>query len=83
MTTLLRQAVEAVERLPVADQDAIAARLLAEVEDERMWTERFAATSEPQWAAMADAVRREIAAGRTRSLPRGGREDRADRRTDP
>ena len=35
MTTLLQRAVAEVEKLPAEDQDAIAVRLLAEVEDER------------------------------------------------
>ena len=37
MTTLLQRAVAEVEKLPPEDQDAIAARFLAEVEDERQW----------------------------------------------
>ncbi len=68
MTTLLRKAVAEVEKLPVEDQDAIAARLLADFEDESAWAGRFAATTDAQWDAMADEVRREVAAGRTRPL---------------
>ena len=68
MTTRLRQAIAEVEKLPIEEQDAIAARLLAEVEDERAWSARFAATTDAQWESMADEVRREVAAGRTRPI---------------
>ena len=37
MTTLLQRAVAEIQKLPPQDQDAIAARLLAEVDDERQW----------------------------------------------
>jgi len=63
MTKLLREAVAEAEKLPAEQQDAIAARLLAEVEDERAWAARFAATTDAQWDRLADAVRAEIAAG--------------------
>ena len=59
MTTLLRQAVAEVEKLPVEDQDAIASRFLAEFEDERAWSARFDATTDDQWDRMIDAVRRD------------------------
>jgi hypothetical protein len=68
MTTLLQQAVAEAEKLPAGDQDAIATRLLAEIDDERQWNARFAATTDDQWDRMAAEVRREIAAGRTQSL---------------
>jgi hypothetical protein len=68
MTTLLQRAVAEAEKLPAADQDAIAARLLAEVEDERQWNARFAATTDAQWDHLVSGVRREIAAGRTHPL---------------
>jgi hypothetical protein len=60
MTTLLQRAVAEAEKLPAEDQDAIAARFLAEIEDERQWTARFAATTDDQWDRMAAEVRREI-----------------------
>jgi hypothetical protein len=59
MTRLLAQAVAEIEKLPEDAQDAIAARLLADLEDERAWSTRFAATSESQWKRMADLVRQE------------------------
>jgi len=66
MTTLLQRAVAEVEKLPIEDQDAIAARLLAEVEDERAWAARFAATTDEQWDRLAAEVRRDVATGKTR-----------------
>jgi hypothetical protein len=68
MTTLLQHAVAEAEKLPQADQDAIAARLLAEIEDERQWNAQFAATTSDQWDRMAAKVREDIEAGRTEPL---------------
>lgn len=68
MTTLLRKALAEVEKLPIEDQDAIAARLLAEVEDERAWSTRFAATTDDQWDRIVAEVRRDVAIGGTRRL---------------
>jgi hypothetical protein len=63
MTALLGQAVAAIEKLPADSQDAIAARLLAEVADEQAWAKRFEATSDAQWDRIAESVRRTIASG--------------------
>jgi hypothetical protein len=68
MTSLLQRAVTEAEKLPVEDQDAIASRLLAEIEDERQWSARFAATTDQQWDRLAAEVRRDIASGGTHSL---------------
>jgi len=68
MTTLLQRAVSEAEKLPAADQDAIASRFLAEVEDERQWSARFAATTDDQWDRLVAEVRRDVAAGGTRPL---------------
>jgi hypothetical protein len=65
MTKLLEQAVAEIEKLPEDAQDAIAARLLADLADEQAWAARFAATTDAQWKRMAEMVRREIAAGDT------------------
>ena len=61
MTTLLQRAVAEVEKLPAQDQDAIAARLLAEVDDERRWEERFASTTDDQWDRLVAEVHRDVA----------------------
>jgi hypothetical protein len=65
MTTLLQQAVAEAEKLAADMQDAIASRILAEIEDERKWTESFAKTTDDQWRRMADQVRRDIVEGKT------------------
>ncbi len=70
MTSQLQRAISEAEKLPAEDQDAIAARLLAEVEDERQWSARFAATTEDQWDRMVAEVRGDITAGHT--LPLNG-----------
>jgi hypothetical protein len=49
--------------LPADEQDAIAARLLAEMEDEQRWKAQFESTTDDQWDRMAEMVRQEIAAG--------------------
>jgi hypothetical protein len=68
MTTLLQRAVAEVEKLPAEDQDAIAARLLAEVDDERQWERRFTATTDDQWDRLVEEVRRDVAEGGTLPL---------------
>ena len=60
MIRLLEQAVAEIEKLPEDAQDAIAARLLADLADEKAWAARFAATTEAQWERMAALVRQEI-----------------------
>jgi hypothetical protein len=68
MTSLLRQALAEAEKLPAEDQDAIASRLLEEVEDERRWVARFAATTDDQWDKMVAELRRDVATNGTRPL---------------
>lgn len=68
MTDLLRLALSRVEALPAETQDAIATRLIAELEDERRWDERFAATSDDQWDAIAAQVRGDVASNGVRPL---------------
>jgi len=68
MTTLLQHAVAEAEKLPAEDQDAIASRLLAEVDDERQWASRFATTTDDQWDRLVAEVRRDVAAGDTHPL---------------
>ena len=68
MTRLLERVVAEIEKLPEDSQDAIAARLLADLEDEQAWAARFAGTSDAQWERMAAMARREIADGDTMAL---------------
>lgn len=42
MTNLLEKAIARIEQLPTAQQDAIAALILDEIEDEERWDEAFA-----------------------------------------
>jgi hypothetical protein len=68
MTTLLQQAIAEAEKLSREDQDVIAARWLAEIEDERKWSATFAATTDKQWDQIVANVSREVAAHGTRPL---------------
>ncbi|NJM71410.1 MAG: hypothetical protein HC862_14925 [Scytonema sp. RU_4_4] len=63
MTKLLEQVIAQLKSLPADEQDAIAVRLLAEMEDERIWKAQFESTTDDQWARIAQMVRQEIAAG--------------------
>jgi hypothetical protein len=64
MTELLQRAIAEIQQLPAEKQDAIAARILAELEDERAWTAQFAVTTDQQWARITEQVRQDIADGR-------------------
>jgi hypothetical protein len=63
MTELLQRAIAQIQELPPDQQDAIAARFLAELQDEQKWETRFAETTDDQWDQMAAMVRQEIMAG--------------------
>jgi hypothetical protein len=63
MTELLQRLIAEIEKLPAEEQDALAARILAELADEQVWAARFKATTDEQWDRLTEAVRREIAAG--------------------
>ena len=63
MTELLERVIEQLKILPADEQDAIATRFLAEIEDERAWKISFASTTDDQWDNLAAMVRREITAG--------------------
>ncbi|MGC1306190.1 MAG: hypothetical protein WA885_03090 [Phormidesmis sp.] len=64
MTELLAHAISEIKKLPKADQDAIAQRLLAELKDEKAWQDSFAATTDEQWDKMAEKVRKDIRLGK-------------------
>jgi len=68
MTELLRRVIAKIEKLPEEEQDAIATRLLAELEDEQAWKVRFESTTNEQWDRLAEMVRLEIIAGDTTPL---------------
>ena len=62
MTELLQRAIAEVSKLSDEQQDVIATRLLAELEDEQAWQDRFKATTDTQWNNLAALVRQDIAA---------------------
>jgi len=66
MTQLLQQALDAVQQLAPAEQDAIAAIILEELADEQQWDVAFA-RSEDKLANTAAKVRADIAAGLIRN----------------
>jgi hypothetical protein len=68
MIESLQRIIAEIEKLPTDTQDAIASRLLAELEDEKAWSDRFEATTDQQWDNLAVMVRQEISAGDTISL---------------
>lgn len=68
MTKLLERAIAQLKTLPDDEQDAIATRLLAELEDEQVWKAQFKSTTDDQWDRIAEIVRQEIATGDTTPL---------------
>ncbi len=62
MTELLEKALIAIYKLPPEKQDAIAAVILEELEDEQRWAAAFAA-SQDKLAQLAQKVRADIKAG--------------------
>lgn len=67
MTELLRKAFEEADRLPEGDQNALAARLLEEIESEHRWSQAFA-KSGSALTRLADEALAEHRAGETRDL---------------
>ena len=67
MTELLEQAIAKLKNLPANEQDAIAAMILAELEDEHLWDEAFA-RSPDMLAKLATEAMAEYRAGKTQEL---------------
>jgi hypothetical protein len=65
MSKLLEKAIKALEALPEAEQDAVAALVLAEIEDEAHWSKSFA-RSQDALERLARQAREEIARGAVR-----------------
>ena len=63
MSQLLDQAVAEARKLPDAEQDAIAAIILEEIEDDRRWDEALA-RSPGKLAALAARAEEQVRAGR-------------------
>lgn len=67
MTKLLEKAIAEIEKLPKKDQDSIAQIILDEIEDEKKWDKAFA-KSQHKLSKIAEKVRADIKAGRTRKI---------------
>lgn len=67
MTRLLETALSQAAALPDAEQDAVAAILLAEMAAEKRWSESFA-KSQDMLAGLAQKALAEHAAGNTKPL---------------
>ena len=65
MTELLQQAIAEIAKLSDEQQDAIATRCLAELENEQAWQASFEATTDTQWDNLAAMVRQDIDSGNT------------------
>ncbi|PSR16626.1 hypothetical protein C8255_16870 [filamentous cyanobacterium CCP3] len=68
MTELLQRAITEVSKLSDEEQDAIATRLLAELEDEQAWQSRFDTTTDDQWNNLAALVRQKNVQGNFSSI---------------
>jgi hypothetical protein len=66
MSQLLDQAVERVRKLSDADQEAIAAIILAEIEDDRRWEDSFS-RSPDKLKALADRAAEQVREGKCRT----------------
>jgi len=67
MTDLLERAIAKLKTLPASEQDAIAAMILAELEDEIKWDAAFARSHNALAKLAADAMA-EYKAGKTQNL---------------
>jgi hypothetical protein len=67
VTRLLEEAFRKASELSEAEQDTLAASILADLEDERRWSEAFA-NSQDLLAELAAEAREEYRAGRTLPL---------------
>jgi hypothetical protein len=66
VSQLLERAVEAVRKLPDPEQDAIAALILEEIEDDRRWEEAFAHSPE-KLTALATRAAEQVRTGQCRT----------------
>jgi len=67
MTELLEQAIAKLKTLPASEQDAIAALILEELEDETLWDKAFEQSQEALAKLAAEAMA-EYHAGKTQLL---------------
>ncbi|HSG38189.1 MAG TPA: hypothetical protein VLE27_01005 [Thermoanaerobaculia bacterium] len=67
MTPNLEQVIQEVQKLPAAEQDAIASIILDELADEKRWEDSFA-RSQDQLSRLAAKVRADVRSGRISDL---------------
>ena len=67
MTHLLEKALNEVSKLPPEKQDAIAAMIIEELDDDERWESAFA-SSQNNLSKLAQKVRDDIKAGRTKNI---------------
>lgn len=67
MTELLEQAIAKLKTLPASEQDALAAMIMEEIEDEIRWDEAFA-NSQDALAQLASKAMAEYRAAQTQEL---------------
>jgi len=67
MTDLLQKAFDRVSQLPPDEQDSIAVRLLAEIEEESAFDRKIAASA-PRLASLAKEALKEFNTGETEEL---------------
>jgi hypothetical protein len=67
MTKMLQKALEEASRLPPDEQDALAARILEEIDSERRWDELFS-KSPHVLEKLAEEAKAELRAGLTEPL---------------
>ncbi len=72
MTNLLKEAFDRASKLPETEQDALAALLLAEMEDDRRWREAFK-RGEAKLTELAEEALEEFRAGQTTPLDFDGK----------
>jgi hypothetical protein len=65
MIESLQRVIAEIKKLPTDTQNAIANRLLDELEDEKAWSDRSESTTDQQWDNLAAMVRQEISTGNT------------------
>ncbi len=70
MTDLLRKAFDAASWLPEEEQDAVAEWLLAELQSEEEWEERFASTQDALSALAREALTEHERGNTAESSPR-------------
>lgn len=71
MTELLQHLIPEFDKLSDDEFNAIATRLLPDLEDERAWKIRFEAPTEDHWDRLGEIVRSEVPIDERTSAPEG------------